>query len=93
MDKPTHITLDIGKSLLKMADSLVETKNIEALDALSRVLPQLILANITDKNLSIIEIQDYINDAISSFEVGKSPAEVRLLTIRKLIEEQLEASA
>lgn len=77
-------TLPIDANLLAVADALVEAGNLEALQALRGALTKLILGDV--KRTSLVEINEYVTEALNLLEGGRSPEEVKVSTVRGLID-------
>ena len=85
MDNDTTANLSIHTNLLVVADALVETGNLEVLDALHRALTKLILGNVT--SASLVEINAYVTEALTLLENGRTPEEIKVSSIRGLLDE------
>ena len=85
MDNNTASDMSVNTNLLVVADALVETRNLEVLHALHRALTKLILGNVT--SASLVEINEYVTEALTLLEGGRTPAEIRVSSIRGLLDE------
>ncbi|HSW90882.1 MAG TPA: hypothetical protein VLF64_02695 [Candidatus Saccharimonadales bacterium] len=84
MNDNNHASLPIDANLLAVADALVEAGNLEALHALRGALTKLILGDVTSS--SLVKINEYVTEALSLLEDGRTPEEVKVSTIRELID-------
>ena len=73
--------------LLALTDFLVERKDTEGLRLLREVTFELFCSDFEVENLSLIELNDYLSDALTEIRNGKSPKEILELPIRKLIDD------
>lgn len=73
--------------LLALADLLVERKDTEGLRLLREVTFDLFCSEFEVENLSLIELNDYISDALTEISRGASSEEILTLPIRKLIDD------
>lgn len=75
----------IGKKLLQLTDTFVENKDITSLKTLSAIITELILNHAQDTSISLIEINEYIGEAIAHLEMGSSLDDIKNLAVRQLI--------
>ena len=73
--------------LLALTDFLVERKDAEGLRLLREVTFDLFCSEFEVENLSLIELNDYISDALTEINIGTSSEEILALPIRKLIDD------
>ena len=73
--------------LLALTDFLVERKDAEGLRLLREVTFDLFCSEFEVENLSLIELNDYISDALTEINRGTSSEEILALPIRKLIDD------
>jgi hypothetical protein len=85
MNDSNATNLPLNTNLLVVADALVEARNLEVLHALHRALTKLILGNVT--RASLVEINEYVSEALVLLEGGRSPEEIRVSSIRELLDE------
>lgn len=90
MNNPEYTNLPMGAYLLAVADALVEHHDVNALRSFNRALVELILANVTGEDVSLIEINEYISEAIGKLTNGRTPAEVKASSIRRLLSDGAE---
>lgn len=86
MNDVNRASLPLDTNLLAVADALVEAGNLEALHALRGALTKLILGEMT--NASLVEINEYVTEAVTLLEGGKAPEEIKVATIRELIDKE-----
>lgn len=87
MDKYVRIA-PIGHSLLTVADSLVGSGDLIALNTLGDIVSKLIVtADIVDEEVSLTEIGEIIGEALDLLRRGKSADEVKSSSIRRLLDE------
>ena len=84
MNDINRASLPLDKNLLAVADALVEAGNLEALHALRGALTKLILGDIT--SASLVEINEYVTEAVNLLEGGRPPEAIKVATIRELID-------
>lgn len=72
--------------LLALTDFLVEREDTEGLRLLREVTFDLFCSEFEVENLSLIELNDYISDALTEINRGTSSEEILALPIRKLID-------
>lgn len=87
MNTTNHANMPISANLLAVADALVDAGNLEVLHALHGALTKLILGDIAHESISLVEINEYISEALSLLEGGRTPEEVKVSSIRGLIDE------
>lgn len=75
------------EELLALADLLVKRKDTEGLRSLREITFGLFCSGFEVENLSLIEFNDYLSDALTEISNGKSPEEILNLPLRKLIDE------
>jgi hypothetical protein len=80
------MSLTTGKLYLQLADNAVSKNDTETLLKLHKILENLILDGVAASDASLIEINEYIDEAISALEQQKTPEEIKQLSIRKLLE-------
>ncbi len=73
--------------LLALTDFLVEREDTEGLRLLREVTFDLFCSEFEVENLSLIELNDYISDALTEINRGTSLEEILALPIRKLIDD------
>lgn len=73
--------------LLVLTDFLVEREDTEGLRLLREVTFDLFCSEFEVENLSLIELNDYISDALTEINRGTSSEEILALPIRKLIDD------
>lgn len=73
--------------LLALTDFLVKRKDTEGLRLLREVTFDLFCSEFEVENLSLIELNDYISDALTEINRGASSEEILALPIRKLIDD------
>ena len=73
--------------LLALTDFLVKKKDAEGLRLLREVTFDLFCSEFAVENLSLIELNDYISDALTEINKGTSSEEILALPIRKLIDD------
>ena len=81
-----QIQISIGRNIIVVVDSLVDSKKLTALTALSEVITKLILTDVRDKEVSLVEINEYIGEASHQLRAGKTATEVKQSSIRKLLD-------
>ena len=84
MNDINRASLPLDTNLLAVADALVEAGNLEALHALRGALTKLILGDVTRE--SLVEINDYVTEAVNLLEGGRPPEAIKVATIRELID-------
>lgn len=72
--------------LLGLIDSLVKKKDIEGLNLLRNVILELSFSGFEINNLSLIELNEYIDEAQAAIEIGKTTEEILALPIRQLFD-------
>jgi hypothetical protein len=85
MNDINRASLPLDANLLAVADALVEAGNLEALQALRGALTKLILGDVT--SASLVEINEYVTEAVNLLEGGRAPEAIKVSTLRELIEE------
>ena len=73
--------------LLALTDFLVKRKDAEGLRLLREVTFDLFCSEFEVENLSLIELNDYISDALTEINRVTSSEEILVLPIRKLIDD------
>lgn len=73
--------------LLVLTDFLVEREDTEGLRLLREATFDLFCSEFEVENLSLIELNDYISDALTEINRGTSSEEILALPIRKLIDD------
>ena len=84
MNDINRASLPLDTNLLAVADALVEAGNLEALHALRGALTKLILGDVTRE--SLVEINEYVTEAVNLLEGGRPPEAIKVATIRELID-------
>lgn len=75
----------LGKNLLLVSDTLVQSGDTSALKALHAVLVDMELKGYTADDVSLIEINEYVDMAIEALNQGKTAEEIKALSIRRLL--------
>lgn len=73
-------------SLLKLTDLLIRKKDIESLTALRSVVAKFHASGFVIPDLSLIELNEYIDEAISAIKTNKIPNDILKLPIRRLLD-------
>jgi len=74
------------EKLLDLTDLLAKRKDAEGLTLLRRVTLELLSSGYEIKGLSLIELNEYIDEAQAMIKAGKSPEEILTSPIRRLID-------
>ena len=77
----------MGGEVLALTDFLVKKKEAEGLRLLREVTFDLFCSEFEVENLSLIELNDYISDALTEINRGTSSEEILVLPIHKLIDD------
>lgn len=71
---------------ITLADHLIESRDTTGLDQLRKISFSILMEEIDVKQLSLIELNEYIDEATAMLEDGKATSEIVNLPIRKLLE-------
>ena len=74
------------EKLLDLTDLLAKRKDAEGLTLLRRVTLELLSSGYEIKGLSLIELNEYIDEAQAMIKAGKNPEEILTSPIRRLID-------
>lgn len=74
------------EKLLDLTDLLAKRKDVEGLTLLRHITLELLSSGYEIKGLSLIELNEYIDEAQTMIKAGKNPEEILTSPIRRLID-------
>jgi hypothetical protein len=80
-----YTVIYVGKRFLALTDHLVDQRDLKGLQELNHILVKFIKGGIDGGEVSLIEIGEYISEALAGFEAGKTADAIKSSSIRQLL--------